>query len=360
NIGSGDNVINLQVYHTAPLGYKLNAQQIVYNSQIKKVIIVTHGVYGNNNVAFAAVSANHDIDTAVIAPYFGGKGKIDPATAKEEQKVIWNTDDWIDGGLSNYPINEKDRLSSFTVLTKLADVALSSYPNLKEIVFAGFSAGGQMLQRYALFDMYSEEALKTKSISVRFIIGSPSSYVYLDDKRINNDVRCNDKSSCDLLDKNSFSVPTVYTGVEPNCINNVNDKNYYNRYKYGLQNIPKFLEQDKTKLINNYTKANITYLLNTGDASSITNNYLGNNIAAVADCPATLEGPSNNSYRFQRGLVFFRYLQLFYPESINTHKLSIYDGANDKAPDGSYCSHSEYCVWGSAQGQELLRGRPIN
>jgi hypothetical protein len=359
NIGSEDNVINLHAYHTAPLGHKLNAQQVTYNSQIKKLIIVIHGLYGNNNVAFAAVSANHDIDTTVIAPYFGGKEKIDPATAKEQQLATWNTSSWMKGGLSDNIINKGRQLSSFMALSKLVNVALISYPNLKEIVFAGFSAGGQMLQRYVLFDMYPAEALKTKDISVRFIVSSPSSYVYLDGNRINYDTQCNDITSCDSLDKNSFSIPTAYTEEGLNCVNNISDKGYYNNYKYGLQNIPKYLEQDKTKLINNYLKANVTYLLNTGDASSITNNYLGNNIPAITDCPAVLEGPSNDSYRFQRGLVFTKYLHLFYPESIATHKVYIYDGKNDLADDGSYCSHNEYCVWGSAIGQNLLRGRVV-
>lgn len=349
NIGSPDNVINLTALHTAPLGYQLSQPQIKDNSNITKVIIVIHGLYGNNNVAFAAVSPNHDINTAIIAPYFGGKETTPP----DANTAIWHKSGWIEGGLSENLIDHGKKLSSFKALSKLVDVALYSYPNTKEIVFAGFSAGAQVLQRYALFDMYNEEKLKASGVLVRFVIASPSSYIYLDDKRIKSSLQCNDKKSCNL-EINSFEVPT---GTEPTCVN-VNDKEYYDRYKYGLQGIPAYLEQPKTKLINNYIKANVAYLLNTGDASKETNNYVGVNIPAVDDCPAVLEGPSNDSYRFQRGLVFTKYLHLFYPESIATHKLYIYDGKKDVAQDVTYCSHNEYCVWGSPIGQELLRGNP--
>ncbi|MCC2626209.1 MAG: hypothetical protein K0R14_2082 [Burkholderiales bacterium] len=36
------------------------------------------------------------------------------------------------------------------------------------------------------------------------------------------------------------------------------------------------------------------------------------------------------------------------------------EAANDKALDGTYCSHNEYCVWGSPLGQELLHGRGVD
>jgi hypothetical protein len=55
-------------------------------------------------------------------------------------------------------------------------------PNLSQIVLVGFSAGGQLVQRYAVVGR-GEGAFGRGGIDLRYVVGSPSSYLYFTEDR---------------------------------------------------------------------------------------------------------------------------------------------------------------------------------
>src|SRR4029078_2911446 len=54
-----------------------------------------------------------------------------------------------------------------------------SFPNLRTIIVAGHSAGGQFVPRYQM----STQVHETLAIPVSYIVANPSSYAYLDPMR---------------------------------------------------------------------------------------------------------------------------------------------------------------------------------
>ena len=339
--------------------------------QIKKVIIVVHGAYANLAPVFAATAANHESDTAVIVPFFGSiNGDVLPPDvtvnpANPLTILRWESGDWLHGALSSKAYS--DRAGSFNALDELAQKVVSDYPNVEEVVFAGFSAGGQVLQRFAGFSNPNfMRNGQPANIKVRYIVASPSSYMYLDNKRILSQFigEC-DEHSCQI-EPSSFWVPS----------SNVTCPNY-NEFRYGLDAIPKTLVSEfpitTNTIISNYLNAKIDYLVNTGDANDTPHSYTGDVIAPSADCSAVMDAPADDSYRMQRGLVFEQYLNA-YQTTHNmkispTHNFYIYDGKATTIPVNSAnppisdlptdCEHNDYCIWGSDVGQALLKGTTI-
>lgn len=150
---------------------------------IRRAVLVVHGNSRGAAGAFSSVTqASRDAgvraETLVIAPYFQPRS----AEARAAGQLAWG-DGWKEGDRStdeNSPL--LPRRHSFEV----ADLFLSSlgsrttYPNLREVVVAGHSAGGQFSQRYAA----TSQAEQTLSgIRVRYVVSNPSSYMYLNGKR---------------------------------------------------------------------------------------------------------------------------------------------------------------------------------
>ena len=50
----------------------------------------------------------------------------------------------------------------------------SRQPNLRTVVLAGFSGGGQLVQRYAAVGRVGD-TLANRGIALRYVVGSPSS-----------------------------------------------------------------------------------------------------------------------------------------------------------------------------------------
>lgn len=75
-------------------------------------------------------------------------------------------------------------VSAFAVLDDLLAYLADRhrFPHLQDITLIGHSAGGQLLQRYTLLGT-GDQALRTLGIHVRYIVASPSTYLYLDANR---------------------------------------------------------------------------------------------------------------------------------------------------------------------------------
>jgi hypothetical protein len=129
--------------------------------------------------------------------------------------------DWAIGGLSSLPGAPFAR-SSFELLERLLDLALSRMPNLEEIIFAGQSAGGQLVQRYAALNDYAFPS----DVDVRYVPANPFAVLYVDGQRPN-------------VNAPGFSTPTFasWPGDEV-CTGLGNSCNDYDDYPLGLQAIP--------------------------------------------------------------------------------------------------------------------------
>ena len=153
------------VYRSYPLDVK--------NANIRRALIMVHGTNRNADHYFAtsmaaAFLAGAIDDTIVIAPHM-----IDQTDKPEDNEIVWQSS-WRTGGPSRTPAG----LSSFDfvdeILRKLANKSM--FPNLRGIVVAGHSAGGQFANRYEM----SNKVHDTLGVPVTYVVANPSSYAWPD------------------------------------------------------------------------------------------------------------------------------------------------------------------------------------
>ena len=163
------------IYRSYPLGAP--------NVHVRRALIMVHGTLRNADHYFttatgAAFLAHALGDTIVIAPAIrsadgGCKDALQP------NEVSWSCrgDTWRSGGVAaSHP-----GLTSFDfvdeILRRLADKRV--FPNLKTIVVAGHSAGGQFVHRYEMANRVHD----TLGVPVTYVVANPSSYAWPDATR---------------------------------------------------------------------------------------------------------------------------------------------------------------------------------
>jgi hypothetical protein len=153
------------------------------NPQITRALVMVHGASRDADNYFRTALASAFLagaleDTIVIAPRFASSANgCKDVLAPNEVSWSCNGDSWRSGGTAA----SNDKLTSYDftdeVLRKLA--RKSVFPNLKAIVVAGHSAGGQYVNRYEM----SNQVHDTLGIPVTYVVSNPSSYAYLDASR---------------------------------------------------------------------------------------------------------------------------------------------------------------------------------
>jgi pimeloyl-ACP methyl ester carboxylesterase len=117
-------------------------------------------------------------DTVVVAPRFASSdgGGCRDMLAPNEVNWPCNGNSWRSGGIAGDGL-----LTSFElvdeILRRLARKEL--FPNLRTVVVAGHSAGGQFTTRYEMANRVHD----TLGIDISYVVANPSSYTYLDDSR---------------------------------------------------------------------------------------------------------------------------------------------------------------------------------
>jgi pimeloyl-ACP methyl ester carboxylesterase len=294
-----------------PIG---DAQLPVFTSQdwsqplpgIRRVVIVVHG-YNRNAADYARnmMGFGPPADTLVIAPQFLDHDDI-AAHHLPDAILRWDREQWLDGN----PALGPKAISAFdgfdAILARLTD--RSTFPNLAQIVLAGFSAGGQVVQRYAAVGK-GENA-----IPLRFIVGSPSSYVYFDDER--------------PLPGGGFG-PLPGAAACPD----------YNRWKYGFAGgLPPYAQaaarQGTLALERSYVARDIVYLVGANDTDP-------NHRLLDKSCAGEAEGPT----RFTRMEFFVAALKQRDTAAFR-QPVHVIDGA----------AHNEAKVFGSPCGRAALFG----
>ena len=146
-------------------------------------VIYIHGLdskINDSSATWKSIVKNHPSarKTIFIKPAFFSK--VNCRKELLDKVALWDTKkhDWRRGDLS---IGDRG-ISSYAVIDRIFELLADRdrYPKLKHILLCGFSAGGQVVNRYvAVGKLVPSEHLKYS-----FAVGSPSSYLYIDGRRI--------------------------------------------------------------------------------------------------------------------------------------------------------------------------------
>ncbi len=154
---------------------------------VKRAVIMIHGhgrnVRGYFESALRGVQRACKLDeTLVVAPHFQAvyaeKSTLPKPDKPAKDEIYWEgVSGWKRAGQST--ARRSPQLSSFEVVDHLVK-ALSDkrkFPNLKEVVIAGHSAGGQYVQRYAMLS--AEPDRHQRRLKFSYIVTNPGSYAYV-------------------------------------------------------------------------------------------------------------------------------------------------------------------------------------
>ena len=287
------------VYTTYPLATP--------NPQVTRAFIMIHGTNRDADNYFrtataAAFLAGALDDTVVIAPRIASAvgGCHDTLAANE---VSWSCtgDSWRSGGTSA----STGKLTSFDfvdeLLRKLA--RKEAFPNLRSIVLAGHSAGGQYVNRYSMANQVHEGL----DVPVSYVVSNPSSYAYLDATRPN-------------AEGTAF---TSFAGAEK-CP-------AFDRWPYGLEQRTGgyTAKQSDEQLKKQLASRPVTYLLGEIDILP-----LG---GFDSSCSAMAQGPT----RLARGEAFAKFVN---------QKI----GANHNKIVVPLCGHNARCIFTSEPALSLV------
>lgn len=256
---------------------------------VTRVLLIFHGKLRNADVynesglhAIKTAGPAAEASTLLITPQFLAKVDID-AFHLSANVLRWAPEAWMGGLNAIDATGAPTGPSSFdaidAILARLADRKF--FPNLKTVVLAGHSGGGQVMQRYAVVE-HGGELLVRAGVHVRYVIANPSSYVYFSPER----------PSLDSKTDFTFGSPAK------TCYGK------YDKWKYGINETPAYVDgADFKDLEARYLRRDIIYLLGTNDTDP-------NHPALDKTCSGEVEGP----YRFFRGKAYFRYMELRHPE----------------------------------------------
>lgn len=319
----------LLIYRNFPLDAK--------NDNITRALVFVHGINrdGDNHfrtalaAAFLAGGLNN---TVIVAPRFGSNSSApgnqvgnchDTLAANEANWVceIQRADSWRFGGgeVGN------DELTSFDfmdeIIRRLARKQI--FPNLRSIVVAGHSAGGQFVIRYEM----SNQVHDSTSIPISYVVSNAAAYPYIDDMRPTSAALPSTVAATEPGFQPAGSAvstpPFVPYADAKNCVG-------YDHWPYGLKNRIGYASRLTDDVIKKQLAArSTTYLLGEADILPL----------GVFDtsCPAMAQGPT----RLARGLAFSRYANELHSAS---HKVIVVP----------YCGHSARCMFTSDAALPLI------
>lgn len=249
--------------------------------QVIRAVVMFHGksrdvdgYYRSTLQAVQRAGEQSVVTSLLIAPQFINE---DDASAHHlpDNILRWRQGTWEGGAEALGPVSVSAYEVIDAIVTHLADSRL--YPNLKTIVLAGHSGGGQAIQRYAIVG--KAEEVVGSSIHLRYVIANPSSYLYFDDERpqFNGSsfiFRTETGSSCHNFDHWRFGPLGA------------NEKYVRKSAKSGWQELEEA-----------YARKDVVYLLGTADIDPREKDL-------DVSCAGEMEGPT----RFLRGQAYYDWL----------------------------------------------------
>jgi hypothetical protein len=288
-----------RIYRTHPLDASTD--------RITRALVVVHDIdrdaqeYFRIGVA-AAMAAGALDETLVIAPRFASRDGVACADALAPHEANWPCDgnSWRSGGTARGGVRTSFDLAD-EILRNLARKNI--FPNLRAIVLAGHSAGGQFVTRYQMTNRVHE----TLGVPVTYVVANPSSYAYPDPSRplkVNGatEFRAPHGRSCDA----------------------------YDRWPYGLADRTGYAGKASVAVLRKQLVSRpATYLLGAGDVLPVD--------AFDTSCAAMAQGTS----RLERGRAFADY--------VNTRL-----GGRHRVVVVPRCGHDARCVFTAKPGLEAL------
>ncbi len=281
---------------------------------VERGYIMVHGTNRNAEDYFrwalASTAAAGRLDrTAVVAPHFKARTAAGRGDAVEPGEWFWTNEGWkaglaaLNGAVSSFDVMDR-------ILECFNDAA--RWPDLREVVVAGHSAGGQYVQRYAAFNRQEPKM----RVRVRYVPANPSSYVYPDEYRLSRGGACTPEGGC----TGGF---TEYWDSD-NCT-------AYNRYRYGLEKLEGYAAgMDPDQVRKQFAARDVTYLVGELDTSTT-------DPTLDRTCPAQAQGPN----RRERGTTFWNYMR----QRFNArHGFAIAPG----------CGHAAVCVFAGPAGVKAV------
>jgi len=312
------------VYRSHPLSIR--------NENITRALIFVHGINRDADNHFrtalaAAFLAGALNDTVIVAPRFASNssapgnesGDCRDTLAPNEANWICQAqrpDTWRSGGpeVGSGVVNDKVTSFDFTdeIIRRLARKAV--FPNLKAIVVAGHSAGGQFVSRYEM----SNQVHDSVGVPISYVVANPSSYAYIDALRPTaSALPVTIAASAPGFAPPAPAVPPApfvpFTDAK-NCTG-------YDTWPYGLKNRTGYASRvTEDQLQKQLVNRPVTYLLGEADILPL----------GIFDtsCPAMAQG----STRLARGLAFGKYVKEMH-------------GAQHVTVVVPFCSHSARCMF---------------
>lgn len=284
------------------------------NPRLTRALVMVHGASRNADHYFetaiaAAFLAGALENTMVLAPRFAA-GKDTVAT----NEILWpeGGTSWRAGGMSP----TAQTVSSFDVADDLIKTLADKkrFPNLRKIVIAGHSAGGQYATRYEM----TSKVHNTAGVEISYVVANPSSYAWPSEERPlpvgNGNPEGADKEA---LGENGEKVNSNFQFGPFDASKAPN----YNKWPAGLDALQGYAQgMTKDQLIKNLVSRPTTYLLGQVDVLP-----LG---GFDSSANAMAQGPTRRA----RGEAFLKYVN---------EKL----GAKHVGIIVSECGHNDRCVY---------------
>jgi hypothetical protein len=281
---------------------------------IERGYVMVHGTNRNAEDYFrwalaSTIAADRLAGTAVVAPHFKARTLAGRGDAVEPGEWFWTNEGWkaglaaLNGSVTSYDIMDR-------ILECFNDAA--RWPDLREVVVAGHSAGGQYVQRYAAFNRQEPKM----RVRVRYVPANPSSYVYLDGLRLSQGGVCTPQGEC------TGEFREYWDGA--NCTT-------YNHYRYGLEKLEGYAAgMNPEQIRKQFAARDVTYLVGELDTNTA-------DPTLDRSCPAQAQGPN----RRERGITFWNYMKQRYQAR---HGFGIAAG----------CGHAAVCVFAGSAGVKAV------
>ncbi len=238
------------------------------DATVTRAIVVVHGVlrdadYYYDTGVIAADAAHALSGTLVVAPQFVERDDL--AGHSVSPRTLYWRGTWPGGSdaVAPAPISTYDVFDA--IVARLSDI--KRFPKLREIVIAGHSAGGQIVQRYAAVGK-SAGLDSGARLPVHLVVSNPSSYFYFTDWR---------------------PIP------QSNCPD-------FDQWRYGLKGAPRYVTGTSAQLESRYVTRHVTYLMGTADTNP-------NEDDLDRSCGGEAQGPN----RFTRAKFYIAYIGRRHP-----------------------------------------------
>lgn len=297
------------------------------NDALTRVLVSIHGAgrdadnYFRSTLA-AGFLADALENTLIVVPRLASSDGAGCRDILAPNEISWNCNSWRSGGpaVSNAGVTSFDFLDE--ILRKVARKEL--FPNLKAIVVAGHSAGGQVVNRYEMANQVHEKL----GIPITYVVANPSSYAYPDSERPTAEAYAMTAHPPGYIPQSAPNVAAFRAyGDARNCTT-------YDQWPYGLRSHTGYAaKQPDDQLRRQLASRPTTYLLGELDILPLA--------GFDGSCAAMAQGPT----RLARGEAFGRYVN----EKLGGHHVVVI------VP---LCGHNARCMYTSEVALPLLFPKP--